>query len=56
LRARGGTPVSLRDLLERPVLQRLVGHDGLQARVLALQLPQTLGVLGLHPAELALPA
>ncbi len=33
----------------------LSGHDALEAGVLPLQLPETLGVVGLHPAELVTP-
>ena len=48
--------VSLGDLLERVDLEFLVGDDPLQPRVLALQLAQPFGVVGLHPAVLVAPA
>ena len=44
------------DLLERVDLEFLVGDDPLQPRVLALQLAQPFGVVGLHPAVLVAPA
>lgn len=42
-------------LLEPLDIQRLIGDDPLQPRVLGLQLLQALHVLGLHPAELVAP-
>ncbi len=36
-------------------LELLVGHDALEAGVLPLQLAQSLGVVGLHAAELVAP-
>src|SRR4051794_15300277 len=50
-----GSPVSLGDLLQRLRFQRLIGDDALQPRVLALELPEALGVIGLHPAVLVTP-
>ena len=38
------------------VSQRLIGDDALELRVLALELLQALGVVGLHPAVLVAPA
>src|SRR5918998_1013579 len=51
-----GSPVSLRDLLQRPALKRLVGDDRLQPPILALKLLEALDVVGLHPTLLIAPA
>ena len=51
-----GLPVSPGDLLERVDPEFLVGDDPLQPDVLALQLAQPFGVVGLHPAVLVAPA
>jgi hypothetical protein len=46
---------SLRHLLQRVDVERLIGHDPLQPLVLTLQLPQALGIVGLHRAVLVAP-
>jgi hypothetical protein len=51
-----GSPVSPPQLLQRLDLELLVGHDPLQAGVLALQFLQPLDVVGLQPAVLGAPA
>src|SRR3954453_7499610 len=50
-----GSPVSPGDLLQRLRFQRLIGDDALQPGVLALEFPEALGVVGLHPAVLVTP-
>src|SRR3954470_16047601 len=47
---------SLRQLLERLLAQRLIGHNALELGVLALELFAALGVVCLHPAVLVAPA
>jgi len=47
---------SLCDLLQGEVLELLVGDDPLERLVLALELLEPLDLVGLHPAELGLPA
>src|SRR5829696_3395368 len=56
LRRRSGSEVSLGQLLEQVDVQRLVGDQPLEPGVLGLQLPQLLGLAGLHPAILGPPA
>src|SRR5579884_314419 len=51
-----GSPVSLRDLLERVDLQQLIGDHPLQLPVLTLQLLQPLRAGGLQPAIPLTPA
>jgi hypothetical protein len=50
-----GSEVPPGDLPQRLDLELLVGDDPLQPLVLLLQLPPSLGVVGLHPAVLVLP-
>src|SRR5438034_4356776 len=50
-----GSEVSPRDLLQRLILEQLIGHDPLQPRVLTLQLLQPLRVVGLQAAVLEPP-
>jgi hypothetical protein len=55
-RRRDGLRIPLGDLLQRLILEHLIGDDPLQLDVLRLQLLQPLDVVGLHPAELGAPA
>jgi hypothetical protein len=53
--ARGvpGLEVSLRDLLERDLLQLSISQQPLERGIFALELFEPFGVLGLQPAELS---